>query len=278
MKAIFKPLYLFIAASLLVALLLLYFLFGGGGSKPAGSGLVKIARDPTWSPLELADKMQQFAAFTDEILSKFAEDAQIHLQVLEDSPAGLYPTLWRRGFNAIISAAAPPPSLPSQQFLYSDNYYDFGTVLVVRANSKVTDLQGLKGKVIGVVRRALLPTGLGVDPAVLVVTYDSALTAFDRLINRTVDGVLIPFMRAYELSQGLYNGQVRIATTPLISLGVRMVVVRSPAGQALIDAFNKSLAEMHQNGSYDAFLKHWDLPDSQKVAAPSGQTLNGVIN
>ena len=95
-----------------------------------GKKIYRIARDPSWYPLNLLGKERQLLAFSDELFLAIARDQGINIVLLKTSSVSLFPGLFQHHYDAVISTM-PPTSFNRRRFNISNPYYLVGPVLVV---------------------------------------------------------------------------------------------------------------------------------------------------
>lgn len=261
MKALFRPLYLAIAATALALILAGYFFFFSDKEPERVLDRFLVGFDPLWYPIDLQGKTQEFNFFTSELLQRIAREDKVPIRLIEESTDGLFPALQRGVVDGVLSANGDLSRGWRDRFLFSTPYYDFGIVLVVAADSSVSTLADLKGKVVGTVRGPSILSGLGVDPATFIVTYDNVLQCLQRLEAGQIQAALLPFLPSRILVPSLFSSRLKVIPTVIIPMPARLAVMDDAAGRALLDLFDRALKKAREDGSYDALLKRWAMPD-----------------
>lgn len=218
----------------------------------------KIARDPTWYPLNLSNKKEDVLAFSDELLTKIAEDKHFNIDLILVGPQNLLPGLKKQQFDAIVSVVTPS-LLSNREFIFSKPFFLLGPVLLVREDSTVTSIKEMQGKTIGVKRGALSVFELIKHPSIILVPFDNILSSLDDLEEGQIDGVLINTIMGYQYSTGLYKGRLKVATHPLTNEGLRIVALRGTPGEKLIKQFDQGLSDLESSGSYQKLIERWEL-------------------
>lgn len=265
MKRFLRPLYLLIAATVLLLVLLLWLFLGGKNSAQQDNpNYFLIGRDPNWYPIDTQGKEYELLAFLEELLDEIADEQAIEFDYVDENADSMYPSLARRATDGILTTVLPPHNLSGERFVFSDALYDFGPVLVVNSDSTIETLDGVKGKILGLLRGSSIYFEVPLDPSIFVITFDNHLQAMERLRTRNVDAVLLPFLPASIFAQSLFQGKLRVASRPIISKPLNVVTVRNDRGMALVDHINAGLKKVMEGGEYDELLLRWGLPNPSK--------------
>lgn len=262
MKTLFRPIPLFIASACLLTLLLVVYFFSGD-SEDDSPKIYRIGIDSSWSSWDLDGKVRELTAFTEELLQKIALQEKIQIRLARFSGDSLFPALKREAVDAVITGDAPNETLATLRFVISDAFYDLGDVLVTRDDSKISSLDNLKGVILGVLKGSSVTSEINFDPTIFIVTYENALNALQRVDDKSIDAALLPFVPAYVYVHSLYDGRLKVASKPIASDGVRLIAFRTKAGEQLVTHFSRGLKTMIEEGTYQALLTRWSLPDPQ---------------
>jgi polar amino acid transport system substrate-binding protein len=117
----------------------------------------------------------------------------------------------------------------------------------------IADLQGLKVGVVADYAYSDEPYDTtGID----IVSSGSVRENLEKLRARELDLVLADGRVAlYEIDQLVAAKELTMIRRPLLTRGLRIAVSRkNPAHEEIIDAFNKNIAEMQVDGTYNAIL------------------------
>lgn len=229
--------------------------------------LYRIGRDSSWYPMQLLGKEKNLVAFTNEIVANIASENHLRFEWVESNPNSLVNSLESGAYDFILSSMRPN-IVNQEEFVFSELVYEFGPVLIVRQDSKVTSLGDMKGKTIGI------PSGFSpIFNAVriagahsydlLVVTYSDMFQALNALSNDLIDGVIMPAIPAYSDTLGLHAGKLKVVTAPLTDEGIRFIAMRNAKLDEIIDIINAGLKTMRSNGTYNALIAKWDLIDPE---------------
>ncbi len=249
---------------LIVAGVLMFLLgwvaFSGPGSDSSAGIVYRIAKDPTWYPIDFMSKEQEIAAFSDELIRSVADEEDMRVSFASTGSNALLGGLNSDQYDLILTGVPPTPST-EKLFVYSNSYYDYGPVVVVSNKSTFTDPKQLDGRIVGVERGSATVVNLAIDPRTTLVAYDNILDAMEALTKGEIDGVILNVLPAYLYAQSLYTGNLKIISKPLSDDGLRLVARRNRPGVDFVEAFNKALEKMKTDGRYEALLQRWGLPN-----------------
>lgn len=250
--------------TLILLLIIGTFLFRAcSGHTMLGEKIYYIGQDNTWYPIDFRGKDQNMVGFVDEVFRAIGEEENFEVVIYNVPPSLLYEQLARDDFDAVVSSLVPN-IVQKQRYEFSSSFYPLGPVLVVRQDSTVKSLLDLSGRIIGIEAGASQHYEMPEDPLFVIIPYDSISSAFENLDKRVIDGVIADVLRAYPLTQGYYNGKLKVVSGPLLDEGLRLAVTRKPKESELIKSFDAGLKKIKENGTYDKLLKKWDIIKTEK--------------
>ncbi len=206
--------------------------------------------------LELVSHVMQRAGYDAEI------EIEIWARAMEGVRIGLYDAL----------ATAWHSDEREQDFIFSEPYLESQLILVsLRANPEIfRDLAQLRGKRLGV--RSDYAYGVDFEsiPGLRLVEENHLIQNLMDLLNGRVD-VVVGDQRtmALQLNEYLQTQAHKFEVAPIMLPGRSRHVAASrevEGSQAMIDAFNKALAETIEDGSHAAIIRKWD----QRYNIPTG--------
>lgn len=230
---------------------------------PAAPEVYKIAIDTTWYPLLLYGREHSMTAFASDLLFQIARNQKIKVEIIRVGPKRTLELLDDGYVDGIFSSLTPDKET-EQKYYFSEPFYRFGAVLVMRKEYDFKSLQALPNKRIAVKRNSPILYHLSFDPTIVVVPFDSPLVVLDDLAHDRVDGVFIDQLLAYFYYGGLYRDQFKVVTKPLTDEGMRLVTLQENYTSDLIEMFNAGLKNMIEDGTYDRLLKQWELYNPEK--------------
>lgn len=220
--------------------------------------LYRIARDSTWSPLQLLGRERYMQGFTTDLLIAIAKEEDFKLEILNVGPNQLTDNLEREWYDGMLSSLMPDV-VNESRYVFSDSFYLTGPVLIVLKDSNVDSLKDLKGRRLGVKAgsRSILTLSGSLD--IDLVTYENLNMAIEDLIKDRIDGVLMDSIIAQTYIQNFYASKLKVVTSPLNKEGLRVVALRNEYGEHLVEMFNAGLKKLRDNGTYRELLKKWEL-------------------
>lgn len=232
----------------------------------------KIGRDTTWYPVQLFGKEKYLVAFTNDIVAHIAAENDLRFQWYDANPSTLVEGLDNKQYDLILTTLRPTV-VNQEQYRFSEMVFEFGPVLVVRKDSKAASLDDMKGKTVGIpsghstVFNAVRTAGAH-NFNLLVVTYSNMHQALNDLANNLIDGVIMEALPAYNFTQGLFSGRLKVATAPFNDEGLRFVALKHAGLDDIIEIINENLDTMHNDGTYKSLIKKWDLIDAETSFLP----------
>ncbi|MBS0654185.1 MAG: amino acid ABC transporter substrate-binding protein [Verrucomicrobia bacterium] len=230
--------------------------FFGGPSKTH----FKVLCGSSWPGINLHGKTSNVQGFIDDLFFAIASGEDIRISITRiDSGGRMFPHLDDQGVDGVVSVAATT-TREERQYAFSDPFFAYGPVLVIRSNDAYNSLAMLKDKVVGYER------GYGGDFAtrndfeVIFRPYDQMTYAMEDLIHGQIDAVILDSVYANQLLSGLYATALKIVYPPLKETSFQLVVKKGE-NEELIELFNKGLKEQRANGEYTKLLDYWGLFD-----------------
>lgn len=222
--------------------------------------LYLIGRDNSWYPLQLFGRERNLIGFTNDLMSAVMKLSGLHFQLIESSPNTLMEGLEHEHYDALMSAMQPNAA-NRQTHLFSEPIIDIGPVLIVRKDSSVTSIKEMAGQIIGVITSASQLFSAAPPNDLTFVRYQNGNQAIEALLKNQIDGVIIDALTAYTHAEGFYADRIKVVTAPLNEMGLRLVALKIPSSEVLIEEFDDALEELRDDGTYQTLLKKWDLID-----------------
>ncbi|WDP84396.1 MAG: transporter substrate-binding domain-containing protein [Desulfobacter sp.] len=244
-----------IIAYLLIALLM-----------TAGTALsmekVRIANETATPPFNFVDGDGKIQGFDVEIAAALCEVMGVEkVDVIQDWD-GMIPGLMSKKFDAIISDMSITEKR-KKVVDFSDSYYDETGLFMGRSteNYQFTP-EGLKGKKVGVQRATTWANYIkGVyGKSVEIKYYDTPASQVLDLASGRIDLVLASDIFVNKTIADPENKGVKKMGTPVTDrayIGDGVGIALRKEDKALLAAFNKALAEIKSNGTYDRIYSKW---------------------
>ena len=216
-----------------------------------------IARSENLAPLKMQGKEPNFLAFESDIVAEVAALENLKFRLITVGAINLFDPLNQDYYDAIL-LALEPDSMMKERYYISDSMFDSGAVLVVPSTSNVTTLKEIQGQGIGIESGSSLIFKLS-QQDLLLVSYSNMISALDDLDRGIIAGVIMDSNLAYVYTNGFYKDRLKVASSPLTNLGVRIVARDTPEEGYFIEHFNEGLKKLRENGRYDELIEKWEL-------------------
>lgn len=233
---------------------------------------IDIVSDTAYAPFEFKDTDQTYKGIDVDIITQVADISGWDYQMT-------FP-----GFDAAVNAvqagqadaimAGMSVTEPRKKvFTFSDTYYDTKVVIVTTKANSISDYEQLRGKVVGVKNGTAAQSFL-VDNqdkyGYTLKTFDTNDTMYNSLSTGAVDAVMDDKPVAqYAISQGQ---DLRIDMEGESVGSFAFAVKKGSKYEYLIEDFNKALAQMKADGSYDAIIAKWTAGASTGTATTTPTT------
>ena len=239
-----------------VVIILSLFLLTGCKSKPSYYD-AKVALDPTWQALDIPGRENNVTVFSLELLETIGAKEKISIGIYERSWDNLMLGLQSGDYLAICTSIQPY-LFYEKTYIFSDIYLTTGLVLVTLTQSPWKSLEELKGHEVGILHTT--SSLLEKYPQVLQRPYESAQQAFNDVRDGSIDAVLVNRLIAEAFVNDLYSGQLKISSPPLTDEGLRLMGLKKNS-KDLIKTFNKGLALLKAEGTYQKISQKWGLSE-----------------
>ncbi|MBY5034878.1 ABC transporter substrate-binding protein/permease [Streptococcus gallolyticus] len=238
---------------LLATILPAFFLFTG----VKADDTIDIAFDSTYAPFEFKDSDQVYKGLDVDIINEVA------------NRSGWKTNQTFPGFDAAVNAVqsgqadalmAGTTITPARKkvFTFSDPYFDTKIVVATRESDTVSKYKELSGKTVGVKNGTAAQAFLDEHKekyGYSVKTFDTGDTMYNSLSAGAVDAVMddeAVIQYAIQQNQDL---AINMAGEAIGSFGFS--VKKGSKYEYLVKDFNKALAAMKEDGTYDKIMKKW---------------------
>lgn len=139
---------------------------------------------------------------------------------------------------------------------FSDTYYEAVQSVIVAADSTIATSADLENKTIGV---QMGTTGNFIAdeiPGATVQAYDKGVDAVNDLLNGRVDAVIIDTNPA-EVFASKFEGQIVALDGEQFEFEPEYYAIVLPKGSELIEQVNQALAELKEDGTFDALVAQY---------------------
>lgn len=223
-----------------------------------------IGQDSLWPGLELMGKERNVMAFNSDLLTTIAKKENLHLHLINGSSAELFSSLEQGSLQGVITNLKSDYSNEGR-LIFSEPYFLLGPVLIIPSTAPLEGFNEKAKKIIAVPSRTPNILNLEADPSIQIKLYDDMLRALADLSDHNIDGAIFPALPAHVYTKTFYSKELKIATLPLNDDGLRLAALKNETGEFLIKHFNKGLAEIKQNGTYQQLVEQWDLVNIEVI-------------
>ncbi len=219
----------------------------------------KIATDTAFKPFEYTDDSGNFVGIDMDILDAIAKDQgfQYEMQVLgwDASIAACQ----AGQADGMIAGASITDERKESGWIFSDGYYDANQSMAVEANSSIAGFEDLSGQSVAVKTGSMSATyaeSLADEYGFTVTYFEDSPTMYQAVVGGQVAAVFddTPIMAANIKDTGISMKLVDGTGNDPAAYGF---AIFNADNQELVDMFNKGLANIKANGTYDEILKKY---------------------
>jgi polar amino acid transport system substrate-binding protein len=231
---------------------------GNGGSADSGK-VWKIATDTSFKPFEYTDDSGKFVGIDMDILEAISKDQgfKYEMQVLgwDASIAACQ----AGQADGMIAGASITDERKESGWIFSDGYYDANQCMAVESSSSIAGFDDLAGQQVAVktgTMSAAYAESLAGDYGFTVTYFEDSPTMYQAVVGGQVAAAFddTPIMAANIKDSGIAMKLVDGTGNEPASYGF---AIFNADNQELIDMFNKGLANIKANGTYDEILKKY---------------------
>nr|WP_163501422.1 transporter substrate-binding domain-containing protein [Halomonas socia] len=237
---------------------------GVSGAAFADLPSVDVVTDPSFVPFEMMDPdTGEMVGFDMDIINEVAERAGFEVNLTTMEFAGIIPAV-QTGNQEIAIAGVTITEERAEIVDFSDPYYDSGLQIIVRAdNDDVETIEDLEGKSIatriGSTSYDYLQETLGDNAD--ITPYPGNSDMYMALLGGNVDAAFYDAPNVAYFSQTRGEGRTKVVG-PLYEGQQYGIVFHQ--GSEWVEPANQALAEMREDGTYDAIYEEWfgESPDA----------------
>jgi polar amino acid transport system substrate-binding protein len=218
-------------------------------------GYLTVGTDATYPPLENVEA-GEFVGFDIDLAKEVAERLGLEAEIINTAWDGIFPALIAHKFDVVISAVTITPER-DEEMDFSDPYLDSDQSIATKEDSGIKTKADLKDKILGVqIGTTGELTAKEIDEEIGVAeikTYDDILLAFEDLKAGRIDAIIndIP------TSAYIVKDTPELVIADKIKTGEQYGVVFAPDTPDLLEAVNKVLKEMKEDGTYQQIYDKW---------------------
>lgn len=217
----------------------------------------RIARDTTWSGMDLKGKDAYMRGFTDELMAMIAEIEDIEILLFDVGSGNLFFGMEEKQWDGVLAPFSPASDI-TKRYRFSEPIYTTGVALITRTNEKISDFSDLTGKIIAFPADIALPPLVAQQRAIFS-PYATLRQGIEALTHNRVDAAVGDYISALVFERSLYPGQIHIVKAILEERALRLVTLNTRVDDKLVERFNAALKKLKENGSYHKLLLKWHL-------------------
>lgn len=241
-------------------------LAAGMSAANAGDKVMRIGIEAAYPPFAYKLPNGEISGFDYDIGNALCKEMQVTCQWVEQEYDGLIPALKVKKFDAVLSSLSITEDR-KKSVDFTDRYYQSPARLVMRDGTDVTaDLDGLKGKRVGVQRSSIhdrYATEVLAAKGAEIVRYGSQNEVYLDVASGRLDGTLADEMILDEaflkkpVGVGFAFVGPKLTNPKYFGDGVGIAVRKG--NSALAQQFNDAILRIRANGEYQAInAKYFD--------------------
>ena len=237
---------------------------GGSSAAETSSDSAQSSSDKTWiiatdtafKPFEYTDDNGDFVGIDMDILDAVAKDQGFKYEVQSLGWDAAIAACQAGQADGLIAGASITDERKESGWIFSDGYYDANQSMAVEASSDIAGFEDLKGKSVAVKTgsmRATYAEGLASEYGFTVTYFEDSPTMYQAVVGGQVAAVFddTPIMASNIKDTGIAMKLVDGTGNDPAQYGF---AVFNADNQELVDMFNKGLANIKANGTYDEIV------------------------
>lgn len=238
---------------LLASILPVFFVFTG----VKADDTIDIVFDNAYAPFEFKDSDQVYKGLDVDIINEVSKRSGWKMnQSFPGFDAAVNAV--QSGSADALMAGTTITEARKQVFTFSDPYFDTKIIVATTKANKISSYEDLKGKTVGVKNGTAAQTFLEENKnkyGFSIKTFDTGDLMYNSLATGSVNAVMDDeAVIQYAIQQG-QDLSLDIPGEPIGSFGFS--VKKGSKYEYLVDDFNKALAEMKEDGTYEAIMNKW---------------------
>ena len=238
---------------LLASILPVFFVFTG----VKADDTIDIVFDNAYAPFEFKDSDQVYKGLDVDIINEVAKRSGWKMnQSFPGFDAAVNAV--QSGSADALMAGTTITEARKQVFTFSDPYFDTKIIVATTKANKISSYEDLKGKTVGVKNGTAAQTFLEENKnkyGFSIKTFDTGDLMYNSLATGSINAVMDDeAVIQYAIQQG-QDLSLDIPGEPIGSFGFS--VKKGSKYEYLVDDFNKALAEMKEDGTYEKIMNKW---------------------
>ncbi|MBP9623386.1 MAG: ABC transporter substrate-binding protein/permease [Streptococcus sp.] len=218
---------------------------------------IDIVFDNAYAPFEFKDSDQVYKGLDVDIINEVAKRSGWKMnQSFPGFDAAVNAV--QSGSADALMAGTTITEARKQVFTFSDPYFDTKIIVATTKANKISSYEDLKGKTVGVKNGTAAQTFLEENKnkyGFSIKTFDTGDLMYNSLATGSINAVMDDeAVIQYAIQQG-QDLSLDIPGEPIGSFGFS--VKKGSKYEYLVDDFNKALAEMKEDGTYETIMNKW---------------------
>jgi polar amino acid transport system substrate-binding protein len=242
---------------IIILLVVLTLLLGMGSCSKKEEGVITVATDATWPPMEFVNESKEIVGFDIDLMKAAAEAGGFKVEFMNTAWDGIFAGLANGEYDAVISSVTITEDR-KKTMDFSAPYINAGQVLIVQdSTSGVTALQDLTGKSVGAQIGTTGAIEIQNTEGVELRTYDELGLAIEDLANGRIAGVVAdtPIAADYVLQNDTYKGKLKIVGEPFTDEYYGVAVKKG--NTEILETINKGLKKVLDKGVDEELKDKW---------------------
>lgn len=240
-----------------ICLLLMAICFGGCSCGRSEGFKFRLGVDESWQPLDFGSQEAYVNGFVEELLLEISKMGKVRFEKISANADTLFSDLGKGKYDAVLTSL-PPYAYNEAKYDFSQNFLELGPVLIVEANSSYKKIAQLKGETIGILADDPSWLILQKHPDIYVRSYFRIPDLLNAAAVGEVAAILFNRIPAVNYVSDLYEGKLKIVSTPMTDKGLRLIAVKGRE-KDLVETFDKSLKQLKKTKRLKELLKKWSL-------------------
>lgn len=218
-------------------------------------GILTVGSDTSLPPFESIED-DKFVGFDIDIIKEIAERLGLELEIISTPWDGIFPALKAHKFDIVISAVTITEEL-NKEMDFSDPYFDSDLAIIVKEDNEIKTRDDLENRILGV---KIGTTGeleaKKVDNEMNITEikkYVDITMAFEDLKAGKIDAIINDFSKSFYI----VKENPGLIIVEKIKTEKEFGIVFDPDTPELMEAVNKALREIKEDGKYDHIYNKW---------------------
>ena len=219
-----------------------------------GDGVLIVGTNAEFPPFEYIGDDGEPDGFDIALIKAIGEKLGMEVRIENMEFASLVAAIGNKIDLAIAGMSVMPDREDAVDF--SDSYYEAVQNVIVLADSTIASAADLENKTIGVQMGTTGQYTAEEIPGVTVQAYNKGVDAVNDLINGRVDAVIIDRNPA-KVFADKFEGQIVALEGDQFDFEIENYAIALPNESDLVEKVNQALAELKEDGTYDALVAQY---------------------